>query len=300
MSYKESARSGTWTGCSNIHARSSPIPTSKREAGKTSPKKEPLGNGYAEPDYRSLVQAAGDVIYALDLQGHVTFMNPAGVRVLGYSQQQVLGRHFFDFLTPASCELAQKHFSQGLHGTETTPFFEVEARHKSGRIVHLEIRAGGLYVSGAMIGRQGIARDITELKFLQTQVAEKSERVTLLEERTRIAMKLYAHIASLAQEQAGDPDVLHRVDEMMQRASAEKMKLSTADLRILDLLAHGKSNREIADVVSRSPNTVKDHVAKIMQRLGVKRRAEVAVRAMKLGLIGDAGRADHDASDRMS
>ena len=246
------------------------------------------------------MQAAGDVIYALDLQGHVTFINAAGMRVLGYARYEVLGRHFFDFLTPASCALAQKHFSQGLHGTESTPFFEVEARHKSGRIVHLEIRADGLYAGGTMIGRQGIARDITELKLLQSQVAEKSERVTLLEERTRIAMRLYAHIASLAQEDAGDPDSLRRVNEMVQRASAEKMKLTAADLLILDLLAHGRSNREIAAVVSRSPNTVKDHVAKIMQRLGVKRRAEVAVRALKLGLISEKSRADDDGPDGVS
>jgi PAS domain-containing protein len=31
-----------------------------------------------EPDYRELVERAGDMMYTLDLEGHFTFINPAG------------------------------------------------------------------------------------------------------------------------------------------------------------------------------------------------------------------------------
>jgi len=209
--------------------------------------------------------------------------------VLGYSLDEALGRSFAQFLTPATAQVALRHFRLGLAENESTPFFEVEARRKSGGTVHLEIRAGGLFREGRMIGRQGIARDISELKSLQTAVAEKSERVALLEERTRIALDLYARIADLAGSDTGPAqshDVLLQVHEAVLRVSADKMGLKATDLKVLELLSQGRSNREIAVAVNRSPHTVKDQVTKIMQRLGARRRAEAVATALGAGLIG--------------
>lgn len=243
----------------------------------------------AGPDYRALVEAAGDVIYTLDLRGRFTFVNPATIQVLGYPLQEVLGRSFTEFLTEEGAAVALQHFSRGLTESEGTPFFEVEARRKSGGTVTLEIRAGGLYRDGVMIGRQGIARDITELKSLQAQVAEKSGRVALLEERTRIAMSLYARIADLTNagnaDPAGSHEALREVHEAVVRVSAEKLGFNAADLRLLELLALGRSNREIAAEVHRSHHTIKDHVKKIMDRLGTRRRADTVAAALNLGLL---------------
>lgn len=245
--------------------------------------------GAFEPDYRALVAAAGDVIYTLDLEGRFTSINPAALRLLEYHADELLGHDFTDFLTPDSAEVARRHFRQGLLGTENTPFFDVEARTKSGRVVHLEVRAGSLFQNGVRVGRQGIARDISELRALQAQVAEKSARLALLEERTRIAMGLYSRIAGLAREDSGDgaspDDALRRVQDAVVRASAEKIGLTAFDLRVLDLLSKGRSNREIAEAVHRSPHTIKDHLRKMMLRLGATRRAELVATALGLGLI---------------
>jgi PAS domain S-box-containing protein len=242
-----------------------------------------------EPDFRALVAAAGDVIYTLDLEGRFTSLNPAAFRVFEYAAEEMLGRDFTEFLTAESADVARRHFQQGLLGTENTPFFDVEARAKSGRVIHLEVRAGSLLQNGVRIGRQGIARDISELKALQAQVAEKSARVALLEERTRIALGLYARIAGLAREDSGDgasPDAaLRQVQVAVMHASAEKIGLTIFDLRVLELLSKGRSNREIALHVHRSPHTVKDHIKKIMLRLGATRRAELVATALGLGLI---------------
>jgi PAS domain S-box-containing protein len=241
------------------------------------------------PDYEALIQAAGDIIYTLDLQGRFTSVNPAAERVLGYTPREVLGRPFTDFLTPDSAQVALRHFGQGLSGIENSPFFEVDAVGKLGQQVHLEIRAGGLFCDGVMTGRQGIGRDISQLRRLQSEVAAKSERVALLEERTRIAMSLYARIAGLAREDAAEGadsgSALQQVHEAVLRVSAEKIGLTPTDLKILDLISKGGSNREIAIAVCLSPHTIKDHIRKIMQRLGANRRAELVARALQLGLI---------------
>lgn len=241
------------------------------------------------PDYRALVEAAGDLIYTLDLEGHFTFLNTAAERVLGQPVREGIGRHFTDFLTADSARVALEHFAHGLTGIESSPFFEVDAVRRDGSIVRLEIRAGALYRDGVMVGRQGVGRDITELKLLQSEVADKSQRLALLEERAQIAMSLYTRIASLTREDHGDAgsasQALRQVSEAVVRASAEKIGLNPGDLKILGLLSRGQSNREIARALNLSPHTIKDHLRKIMQRLNANRRAEAVAKALGLGLI---------------
>jgi len=60
--------------------------------------------------------------------------------------------------------------------------------------------------------------------------------------------------------------------------------LSEQELRILKLLAAGKSNREIADELVISVGTAKWHVHNILQKLGVSNRSQVIVLAKELGL----------------
>ncbi len=59
-------------------------------------------------------------------------------------------------------------------------------------------------------------------------------------------------------------------------------RLSRRQLQILRLLGKGKSNKEIAGLLFRSPNTVKLHVSAILRRLKVKSRTEAAVLASRL------------------
>jgi PAS domain S-box-containing protein len=243
----------------------------------------------SEPDYGELVEAAGDMIYTLDLSGAFTYMNVAGLAILGYEADELIGRHFSEVLTAASSELALEHFQRGIEGSESTPFFEVQAVRKDGTLVDMEIRAGNLYRDGEMVGRQGIARDIGTLKQLQAEVAEKSQRLTLLADQARSAMDLYRRIAELTLEAPSDPEATGRalrdVEGTLARVAAQKLGLDAQDVEIIQLLGAGRSNREIGEAVHLSPNTVKDRVSKLMRVLGGRSRAEVVAQAARRGLM---------------
>lgn len=62
-------------------------------------------------------------------------------------------------------------------------------------------------------------------------------------------------------------------------------RLNSSQIRILQLIGQGLSNREIAAQVHLSENTVKSHVQEIFQKLGVRNRVEAALRATREGLI---------------
>jgi PAS domain S-box-containing protein len=229
------------------------------------------------------------MIYTLDLSGTFTYVNAAGLAMLGYTAQELIGRHFGEVLSPASGEVALEHFQRGIEGTESTPFFEVQAIRKDGALVDVEIRAGNLYRDGEMVGRQGVARDITTLKQLQAEVSEKSQRLTLLADQARSAMDLYRRIAELTLEAPTDPEATGRalrdVEGTLARVTAQKLGLDAQDVEIIQLLGAGRSNREIGEHVHLSPNTVKDRVSKLMRILGGRSRAEVVAQAARRGLM---------------
>ena len=61
--------------------------------------------------------------------------------------------------------------------------------------------------------------------------------------------------------------------------------ISARELAVLHEIAAGHSNKEIAARLHVSPNTVKTHVARLLEKLGAKRRTDALRRARELGLM---------------
>ncbi|MBN8866427.1 MAG: PAS domain S-box protein [Solirubrobacterales bacterium] len=245
------------------------------------------GNSRWEPDFRELVEGLGDAVYTLDLEGRFTWGNEAGLRYLGYDQSdfdEFLGRHFLDLLTPASKQVAIEHFSRGLAGEELSPFFEVQAYHRDGHILDFEIRASDLIHEGELIGRQGVVRNISAIKQLQAEMAETSKRLSQLEERERIMATLYSRFASLTAG-ASNEDQIVELQRALGTVAAQRLGLASGDVEILELLAAGKTNREIAELVHLSPHTIKDRVGRILRALGAQSRTEATAIAIRRGLV---------------
>ena len=61
--------------------------------------------------------------------------------------------------------------------------------------------------------------------------------------------------------------------------------LTPREIEVLQLICHGRSNREIAAALNLKANTVAVHRANIMSALGVHKTAELVVYAMRRGLV---------------
>ncbi len=62
-------------------------------------------------------------------------------------------------------------------------------------------------------------------------------------------------------------------------------QLTQREKQVLQLIAHGKSNKEIATILSLSVNTVAVHRANLMSTLGVHKAAELVLYAVRKGLV---------------
>ena len=61
--------------------------------------------------------------------------------------------------------------------------------------------------------------------------------------------------------------------------------LTDREREVLDLVAGGATNREIAERLFLSPHTIKEHTSSLYRKLGVRNRAEAVQKAQRLGLI---------------
>ena len=61
--------------------------------------------------------------------------------------------------------------------------------------------------------------------------------------------------------------------------------LSEREREVLDLVAAGSTNREIAQALFLSPHTVKEHTSSLYRKLGARNRAEAVQRAQRVGLL---------------
>jgi two-component system nitrate/nitrite response regulator NarL len=79
---------------------------------------------------------------------------------------------------------------------------------------------------------------------------------------------------------AADATITKPVNLIVQRSSA---RLSAREREVLTLVAAGISNKGIARELRVSPNTVKFHIAAILEKLDAGTRAEAVVAALRRG-----------------
>lgn len=78
-------------------------------------------------------------------------------------------------------------------------------------------------------------------------------------------------------------------EEYAQRPTANSIPLQTElterEMETLSLIVAGKSNKEIAENMQVSTNTIKTYVGKIIQKLAVDDRTQAAVKALQSGMV---------------
>ena len=83
-----------------------------------------------------------------------------------------------------------------------------------------------------------------------------------------------------------DPNVAHRLVALATKGRMAKgpHDLTLAEMRVLEMLPSGGRNRDIAEALCVSEQTVKTHVSHVLAKLGARDRAHAAAIALREGL----------------
>ncbi|MBE9036809.1 PAS domain S-box protein [aff. Roholtiella sp. LEGE 12411] len=123
--------------------------------------------------YDQLIETSQDLLWSIDIDGLITFVNPAIKQRYGYEPQEIIGRAFTDFILPAQIPKIRVAFQRVLKG-ESIFQYETSCLTKDGKTLYLIFNAIALRnEQGLVVGVTGTAGNITEHKHIE-QVLQKS------------------------------------------------------------------------------------------------------------------------------
>jgi PAS domain S-box-containing protein len=135
-----------------------------------------------EENARVVVEEATDGIYIVDARGIFSYVNPQIARYLGYDADELLERHFSEFVVAESIPLAQASLDRAIAREPDVATKDLDLRRKDGVVRTFEINGRNRYDphDGHFIGRFGLARDITERRQLEAELARRTRALEAL------------------------------------------------------------------------------------------------------------------------
>jgi len=139
----------------------------------------------SEERFRQMAEMAGEWLWEQDPEGYYSYSSAAVSQILGYSPDEVLGKHYTEFLTPQD-KATQQHYA-----TSHRPFYALLShyRHKDGRQILTE--STGLPIinaAGKLLKWRGVDRDITARMHFQDALIESEKRIRLIIESSLSAI----------------------------------------------------------------------------------------------------------------
>ena len=190
----------------------------------------------SEEKYRNLVESTTDYIWEVDAQNRYTYYSPKAFALLGYTQDELLGKTPFDVMAPAEAERVAAIFAPIAAAHQPFSLIENTILHKDGTPVVLETSGVPIFdKDGVYCGYRGIERDVTERKRADQATQERLRR-------TETQLRIVGQVGQAEALLSGDVETLAReITELAPQASGcERTNVwlfndDDSELRCIDL-----------------------------------------------------------------
>ena len=186
--------------------------------------------------YRLLTEDVSDVVWKQDGEQRFTYISPADERLRGYRADEVIGRHYYDFLNGDGIAVAREKDRQRRESEQRgiltgTTSIEVQLRCKDGRSIWVEISSTPERDShGRICAYHGISRDISQRKRIEAQI---NRIQNLLKETERIGRVGGWELQLDSERQTWTEEIysIHEVDLDFEPTLANGLDFYTAESR---------------------------------------------------------------------
>lgn len=158
----------------DIHGNISGIRTTVQDITERKQAEEALLK--SEARYRTLVENASDMVYRADENGYLTFVNPATLRITGYTEEEVLGKHFKMLVRPDMFKETITFFADQLIHKIGNTYYEYPIVTKDGRELWIGQNMQLIMEEDRVTGFQAVARDISERRQAGEELKESESR----------------------------------------------------------------------------------------------------------------------------
>ncbi|HEY8218957.1 MAG TPA: PAS domain S-box protein, partial [Methylobacter sp.] len=139
----------------------------------------------SEERFRQMAEMTGEWLWEQDPNGYYSYSSNAVTQILGYRSDEVLGKHYTEFLTPED-KAGEQRYSNSRH-----PFYArlSHYQHKDGRQILTESTGLPIFsTTGKIIKWRGVDRDITARMHFQDALIESEKRIRLIIENSLSAI----------------------------------------------------------------------------------------------------------------
>jgi PAS domain S-box-containing protein len=301
----------------------------------------------SEQRYRLLLESSPDPIVLYNIQGKVTYVNPAFEQTFGFSGKDLLGKHI-DFVPSENWPETKAAIERMLSG-QKIQLFETRRMTKDGRVLDVQLSSTLYYNRDDQpAGNVVILRDISAQKKTERELRKYHDHLEdLVQERTAELAKINAKLEQEIDERIRAEEALrkqgnkfkaqsHHLEEVntalkvllkqreddkkelaenvlsnvkelvspylerlkksqlntnqktlinildsnlsnmispfISKLSSKYFNLTPGEVRVANLVKEGKTNKEIAELLCISKNTVLFHRYNIRQKLGLKNK----------------------------
>ncbi len=132
----------------------------------------------SEQRYRSLFDYNPASVFSFDIQGRYTTINAEMEKLVGRTEDELIGRSFECFVAPENVYDTVEHFERALQGEPQS--YESRVVVKNGDTREVSVVNLPIVVDEQIVGVYGIATDITEMKRHMEQIEKLSNEYTLI------------------------------------------------------------------------------------------------------------------------
>ena len=134
----------------------------------------------SEKRYRQIVENANDIIFKSDIKGNFSYVNPIAVRVVEYSEKELLTMNYLDLITPEYKKIASIYYTDQLKNKVTSSYLEFPVFTKSGKLKWIGQNIQLIYNEGYINEINGVSRDITDRYIAQKELEFTSLRLSTI------------------------------------------------------------------------------------------------------------------------
>ena len=147
---------------------------------------------FDEQRFRTLIEHSSDIISLINLEGIITYINPAIEKVLGFKPEERIGANGFELVHPDDMKFFADSFNTLTRATNY-PIIkgEVRLRHKDGSWRTFEGVGSNLVHNNVVEAVIANYRDITERKQAEESLKKSEERYRLITENTAHATAIF-------------------------------------------------------------------------------------------------------------